>query len=58
MMKLGISAAVGCLLLTIRIGADMSVDYRDQVLPTLDGAPLSLGQFRGQKILLMDFASW
>lgn len=36
----------------------MAKSYRDLVLPTLDGTPLTLGQYRGQKILLMDFASW
>jgi len=36
----------------------MGTDYRDLVLPTLGGAPLSLAQYRGQKVLLMDFASW
>ena len=36
----------------------MGIEYRDLVLPTLDGAPLSLAQYRGQKVLLMDFASW
>ena len=56
-MKVRVGAAVGCLLLTIRLGAD-AIEYRDQVLPTIDGAPLSLGQYRGQKVLLMDFASW
>lgn len=36
----------------------MGIEYRDLVLPTLDGVPLSLAQYRGQKVLLMDFASW
>lgn len=36
----------------------MGIEYTDQVLPILDGAPLSLAQYRGQKVLLMDFASW
>lgn len=28
------------------------------VLPSLDGAPSSIRQFRGQKVLLHVFASW
>ncbi len=58
MMKVRVGAAIGCLLLAIRLGADVGIEYRDLVLPTMDGAPLSLGQYRGQKVLLMDFASW
>lgn len=58
MMRLGAGAAIGILLSTIRLGADMGIEYRDLVLPTLDGVPLSLAQYRGQKVLLMDFASW
>ena len=58
LMILKLGTAIGCLLFTVRLGADMGVEYRDQVLPTLDGAPLSLTQYRGQKVLLMDFASW
>ena len=58
MMTLRVSAAVGCLLFTMRLGADMAIEYKDHVLPTLDGAPMSLAQYRGQKVLLMDFASW
>ena len=30
----------------------------DLVLPTLDGQPKSLADFRGQKVLLHIFASW
>ncbi len=36
----------------------MEISYEDLVLPTLIGEPMSLGQFRRGKILLMDFASW
>jgi hypothetical protein len=28
------------------------------VLPTLDGRPMSMADFRGQKVLLHVFASW
>jgi hypothetical protein len=33
--------------------------YPDFVLPTIDGGtPVSLAQFRGKKVLLIQFASW
>lgn len=33
--------------------------HPDFVLPTIsDGKPLSLSQFRGKKVLLIQFASW
>ena len=35
----------------------MEAQCTDLLLPTLDGAPLSLAHYRGQKVLLMDFAS-
>ncbi len=36
----------------------METSYRDRTLPSMDGEPMSLGQYRGSRILLMDFASW
>ena len=36
----------------------METGYNDRVLPSLSGEPMSLGQYRGRRILLMDFASW
>ncbi|WP_182830372.1 hypothetical protein [Tautonia rosea] len=33
--------------------------YPDFVLPSIDGGdPVSLSQFRGKKVLLIQFASW
>nr|WP_201750075.1 hypothetical protein [Tautonia marina] len=33
--------------------------YPDFVLPSIEGgAPVSLSQFRGKKVLLIQFASW
>ncbi len=48
---------IGALAVAVQVHA-MDATYTDRVLPTLDGEPMSLGQFRGSKILLMDFASW
>lgn len=32
--------------------------FPDVLLPTLDGAPLSIREFRGEKVILHVFASW
>jgi hypothetical protein len=60
--------ALGQLTLTLPVLARMVADdYAPQVgslhpdftLPTIDdGRPVSLAQFRGQKVLLIQFASW
>lgn len=57
-----------CLLLTISLLSSASgADYRpavgqphpDFVLPRIDNRePVSLSQFRGKKVLLIQFASW
>ncbi len=41
-----------------RIGTDVGQMYPDFLLPTLDGAPGRLSDFRGKKVLLIHFASW
>ncbi len=51
---------IGAIALAVQVHAQVhAIDatYTDRVLPTLDGEPTSLGQYRGSKILLMDFAS-
>ncbi len=57
-MKLHLFVAVCSILLSTQGAADMEAGYRDRVLPSMDGEPMSLGQYRGSRILLMDFASW
>ena len=40
-------------------GFEAGQAFSDLVLPSMDdGHPVSLGQFRGQKIILHVFASW
>lgn len=51
-------ATVLGLMCIVQTGTGMDVQYRDCVLPSLDDEPMSLGQFRGRRILLIDFASW
>ena len=51
-------ALVTALTATPHVEADMDIAYTDRALPTLDGEPMSIGQFRGRKLLLIDFASW
>jgi hypothetical protein len=41
------------------VGFEVGQSFPNWVLPSLeDGRPLSLAQFRGQKLLLHIFASW
>jgi hypothetical protein len=48
----GMSAGAGY---SPRVGAE----HADFVLPSIvDGAPVSLSQYRGRKVLLVHFASW
>lgn len=42
----------------VMIGTQPGQVHPQVVLPSLDGGSLSLGQFRGQKVLLAQFASW
>ena len=57
-MKWWLRLILGCTLYPIQVSADMASRYEDRVLPSPDGEPMSLGQYRGRKLLLMDFASW
>ena len=41
-----------------RAAAMRSLDAPDFTLPDLDGAPVSLSQFRGRKVLVHAWASW
>ena len=42
-----------------RYSASVGSVHPDFTLPSLlDGAPVSLSDFRGQKVLLINFASW
>lgn len=41
-----------------RMTALQSLDAPDFTLPDLDGAPVSLSNFRGKKVLLASWASW
>lgn len=60
--------ALGQFTLTLPVLARMVADdyapqvgslHPDFMLPTIDdGGPVSLAQFRGQKVLLIQFASW
>ncbi len=43
----------------VDVGTDVGDRFPSLVLPSLaDGRPLAISQFRGQKILLHQFASW
>ncbi len=44
---------------SIDVGTDVGELFPSLVLPALaDGQPLAVSEFRGQKILLHQFASW
>ena len=56
-----------CALVLCSVGATLGSDYPPQVgaphadftLPSIeDGAAVSLAQYRGRKLLLIQFASW
>jgi hypothetical protein len=41
-----------------QIGTEVGQHYPDFLLPTLDGKPQRLSEYRGKKMLLFHFASW
>ncbi len=41
-----------------QIGTDVGKMYPDFLLPTLDGKTGRLSDYRGKKVLLINFASW
>ncbi len=40
------------------IGTDVGQMYPDFILPSLEGEPIRLSDYRGRKTLLIHFASW
>ncbi len=40
------------------IGTKVGQMYPDFILPSLDGEPIQLSDYRGRKTLLIHFASW
>jgi hypothetical protein len=66
-MRRTIITFVGCAAMLVASPDAGAEPYRPQVgqrhpdfaLPTIsDGKPISLSQYRGQKVLLIQFASW
>ena len=53
-----LTALLTALTAALQVEAEMGIAYTDRPLPTLDGEPMSIGQFRGRRLLLIDFASW